>query len=323
MFDLPEGTNEGLGDPRLRKRLARDPQADEEDERAAFWRGVLIAYFHARHESTQRLTQAQFAKAHGLSLRAFRFQLAMHGEAIKKDLGLLVPQSAPRSRVMLTARDEAIMQRLGHDRCHSLAFLAKQYFGDAQSPADAATKRLRLLERAGYLRLGRSLHPLISLTPRGARRVGAAPPRPVHPRHLAHHLATLRAIETYRQQVEAEGGRFVSTALPTGGTAEYQLEFHIQAAERGGQGTVAGRNYDVSPDAIVFVELPDPATGEMKAATVALEYYTASYSDTQIRGKAVLVSQYDAICQVADSAATARRVAGLTGAPCSIQGKAE
>lgn len=253
----------------------------------------------------------------------FRAQLALHGEAVKKDLGTSTPQAAPRSRVMLTARDEELMQRLGHDRCHSLAFVAKHYFGAAQMPLDAATKRLRLLERAGYLRLGRSLHPMVSLTPRGARRVGAAAPRPVHPRHLAHHLATLRAIETYRQQVEAEGGRFVSMPLPTGGSAEYQLEFHIQAAERRGQGTVAGRNYDVSPDAIVFVELPDPSTGEMKAATVAVEYYTASYSDPQIRGKAVLLSQYDTICQVADSAATARRVASLTGAHCGVQSKVE
>jgi hypothetical protein len=177
-------------------------------------------------------------------------------------------------------------------------------------------RRLISLQRAGYVTFSRGSTPLFALTPKGARRVGAPLPRRVHPRHLAHHLATLGAIEDYRARLNAIGGRLVPTQLPDGQVAEYQLEFHVQAFERAGAGTQAGTEYNASPDAIVFAELPDPKTDELRLHRVALEYFTASYSDAQIASKAVFARQFDAVHQVADCVTTAARVAAITGAVC-------
>ncbi len=211
-------------------------------------------------------------------------------------------------------RDLRILSRLGHDRVLDLPFVASLHFHNTQQPTKNAMARLRELEEAGYLHITHTRIPLVSLSIRGARAVGAKV-KPVHPRHLRHHLATIRAIEAYRKELEAAGGSFVTRETSSGQRAGYLLEFHVQAEDRrGGKRTFAGMRYDASPDAIVFAQMPG-----MQAQRVAIEYFTAAYSDAQIRSKATFMQNFDSVYQVADTKNTATRVTFLTKSPCIVQ----
>ena len=63
-----------------------------------------------------------------------------------------------------------------------------------------------------------------------------------------------------------------------------------------------------TPDAVVDVERADGSR-----ATVALEYYTAKYTDQMIAGKGDFGSAYDELVAYADTAATASRVQSILG----------
>jgi len=277
----------------------------------------------AARAAGESLTQRHFAEANAVNVRTFQWHLQRSGAEVARHLGLKVESIAAEGaqrnvRVQLTDRDVAILTRLGHDRVHDLPFLASLWFSSSQQPTKSAMTRLRLLERAGYVNVLSERVPLVTLTSKGARKVGGTA-RPMHPRHRSHHLATLRAIEAYRRDLQAIGGRLVENPIASGQRAEYLLEYHVQSQERVGTGTTAGTRYDTSPDAVVFAEVPDPISGELRTQCIALEYFTTAYSDAQIRSKASFLNTFDAVHQVADTEATARRVSAITGAPCLVQ----
>lgn len=228
-------------------------------------------------------------------------------------MGVTVPSSAAHRHVMrLTERDVALLQGVAHDRAAPVDVIAMRLFG---GDLTAAERRLRELERAQLVAVRATLGGVVTLTPRGARSCGVATPRRFHPRHLAHHLCTLRAIESIRRSVEESGGRLVALEGPRGEELPYRLEVHVQGmerAEKSARGTERGQLYDAAPDAVVRIAWSD---GRME--TVAVEYFTAAYSAEQIADKAQLVQNYDRVIGVADTASTAGRVQDAIGIRCT------
>jgi hypothetical protein len=223
-----------------------------------------------------------------------------------------VPASPERHVVRLTERDVALLQGVAHDRAAPVDVIAMRLFGGDIS---ATEKRLHQLQRAQLVAIQANLGGVVTLTPRGARSCGVETPRRFHPRHLAHHLCTLRAIEGIRQSVASEGGRLVSLEGPRGEQLPYRLEVHVQGmerAEKSARGTERGQSYDAAPDAVVRIAWPDG-----RIETVAVEYFTAAYSGEQIADKAQLAHNYDRVIGVADTAATAERVQDAIGIACS------
>jgi transposase-like protein len=309
MQKMPEADERESGYPGFSHNAAASVEANEEPE-SEFWHRLLKNYFCSM-AAGERITQAAFAQKHGVNFNTFRTKLFRVGEQAQKEVAAeqrTPPPALPKKirRIELNQRDIDVLTRLGHDRCNSVRFIGELHFQGAANPAESARKRLARLRSAGIVQLIPSAcGDLAKLTKKGARRLSAPIPPSIHPRHLAHHLATLQAIEAYRKEVAAAGGRIVS----------YQLEFHIQAAERKGQSTRAGHSYDVAPDAVLVVEAPD-ALGVMGTQTIALEYYTGAYSEGQIEEKIALFNHYDAVLQVADSRSTAKRVERITQGPC-------
>ncbi|MEL6196021.1 MAG: hypothetical protein AAFQ77_03095 [Myxococcota bacterium] len=222
--------------------------------------------------------------------------------------GLVAAQPQPTSRIVLDARDVAILRELAHDRVCGVDVVAMRYFSNERE----ALRAIRRLQRGGHVKLLLREGGVVSLSRKGANAIGVRAPRRMHPRHLTHHLKTLRAIELFRASVEARGGRFVAFDDDSKSPG-YRLEIHVQAAARRGSGTVRGMSYDAAPDGVVNVAWPD---GRVEA--IAVEYYTSSYSDAQMREKTALQQQYAGVHQVADSPRTAERVQHATGAACSV-----
>jgi hypothetical protein len=309
------------------------------------WEGIVREYL-ARQDD---LTREEFARSQGVGAAAFKLWLsrltlrAAEGGRVwaglatprptQREGGAGVFQVRPQSlglgdagagskaiRGGLGERDLAILRGLAHDRMAGVDVIALRHWGAERGADGAALGRLRDLERRGYVQLVTRKSVAVMLTRRGARACGAAMPRRMHPRHLEHHLATLRAIERYRAEVERLGGRFVEFELPGGRRMPYQLEIHVQSLERAARsahGTTQGTDYDASPDAVVRVALPDGHGGTFEQ-NVAIEYFTRAYSDEQVQSKMELHEKFDRVVQVCDTATTAERVTGITGASATV-----
>ena len=314
---------EDADDPRGGRLFGRKtgPGPDENERLQGRWWRLITEYLILRAEGGTA-TQGEFAQTHDVNLRTFQAHLRQSGPSAAAQLGLDVSRVVhPKKsrRVQLTERDLAMLSRLGHDRVHDLPFVASLHFQTAQHPTRSAMARLRELEEAGYVQITGFRIPLISLSKKGARAVGAKV-KPVHPRHLRHHLATLRAIEAFRKELATAGGTFADRETPSGQRSGYLLEFHVQAEDRrGGARTTSGVRYDASPDAVVFAKIPGDQPGNFHVQRVAIEYFTRAYSDAQIRTKATFMQTFDAVYQVADTKSTATRVAFLTKSPCAVQ----
>ena len=233
-------------------------------------------------------------------------------ETVRSRIGVAVPASVERHVMRLTGRDVEILKGLAHDRAAPVDVIAMRLF---EGDISAAEKRLRELQSAQLLTVRAAHGGVVTLTARGARSCGVQTPRRFHPRHLAHHLCTLRAIEGIRQSIAGEGGRLVSLEGPRGEELPYRLEVHVQGmerAEKSARGTERGQLYDAAPDAVVRIAWPDG-----RVETVAVEYFTAAYSGEQIADKAQLAQNYDRVIGVADTATTAERVQDAIGIACS------
>lgn len=225
----------------------------------------------------------------------------------------LVTTPAPqKARVALTERDLIILRELAHDRVCGLDVIALRHFPNEE----AARKGLARLRRGAYVSVLQREAGAAMLTQKGARIIGARRPRRMHPRHLDHHLKTLRAVEELKQSLKASGSEVLPFYDRNGNEQPYRLEIHVQAAERGdksSRGTTRGTKYDAAPDAVVQIRT---SSGEVQQ--VAVEYFTASYSKDQILAKNDLHRLYDKVLQVADKPSTAARVEELTGRSCSV-----
>lgn len=221
----------------------------------------------------------------------------------------LVPEPAGRSHAgALSERDVSVLRDLAHDRCCSVDVLARRHFGGNKRQA---TEHLRKLQQRRQIDLVHRDPSVAYLSRRGARQIGVPPPRRMHPRHLKHHVATLRALEDLKEK----GVRLLPIEH-NGKQLPYLAEVHVQALERSGQsrqGTALGESYAAAPDAVIRVQQPN---GQVE--TVAVEYVTCKYSDVQIREKASLNETYDRVIFVADSSSTAARVETQTGQECGV-----
>ncbi len=225
-------------------------------------------------------------------------------------------EMASKKEPDLQERDIRILEDLRHDRCESLRIVAARHFGEVENPEAAALKRLRQLSASGWVRITDSGQTLVHPTRKAARALGCRPPRRIHPRHLAHHIATLEAIDKIRRDLEAQGRRVVPYLSPDGYDQPYRLEMHIQSADRRGTRRLgAGHNaYDMSPDAVIQVETAGGGVEE-----IAVEYFTKAYTKEQVvgtvtkPGKAALHGKYPSVIQVCDCKETAEKVRAWTG----------
>jgi hypothetical protein len=236
--------------------------------------------------------------------------------------------------IALTDRDLELLGYVGMSKQAPLELLAARFFryalqlgSDAEStitsdvptqrplkaPARACEKRLRYLEKAGYVTTkivraydGTSKTRAVTLTDRAALLLDVPRPRSVPARGRHHHMATLHAIERLRGECEKRGARIVNV--------------HIESQQRRilqkGRQTQPGQEYECFADALLYIEQPNPI-GEPSRTTVALEYVTSKYSDKDIIEKADSFRRFDAMIFVADTKKTAARVTRLTGEPCS------
>ncbi|MFH1810557.1 MAG: hypothetical protein ABIJ09_17580 [Pseudomonadota bacterium] len=309
----------------------------------AEWKEIVEGY-QQRREGEETLTQVDYCAELGIlygTFKRWRHRIGspefrkshpvLEVKARLKDEGLcteselsfggvtVARRPARRLRpVSLTDRDLKLLRELGHDRCCSVALVAQRHFGQHANPERAARTRLERLRDAGLVSLVQQGEPVAYLSTKGAGVIAAPRPRRMHPRHVEHHLATLKAVEAYRAQVEARGGRFVPVELGDGKQVPYLLEVHLQARERALKsrtGTSLGEVYDASPDVCLKVQYPG-----QPVQSVAIEFFSHNYSNEQIASKLRLQGQFDSVLQVADSAMTARRVERVTGERCGVVG---
>ncbi len=298
-------------------------------KRRGEWEAIIREY--VAQQERYAAVQAKYCASAGVSLAAFQKHLyaltvddngvrrwapehatQRAAEIVRARRGVAVPASTERHVIRLSERDIALLLGVAHDRAAPVDVIAMRLFG---GDVVAAEKRLRELQSAQLVSVRANHGGVVTLTARGARSCGVTTPRRFHPRHLAHHLCTLRAIEGIRQSVAAEGGRLVDIDGPRGEMIPYRLEVHVQGmerAEKSAQGTERGERYDAAPDAVVRIAWPDG-----RVETVAVEYFTAAYSGEQIADKAQLAQNYDRVIGVADSASTAERVQDAIGIACT------
>lgn len=307
------------------------------------WKTIIQEFIERQQEYHRR--QEAFAEKHGIALATFRAWLGRlairgaNGFELRSGSAIALPTARPvyvtqdsavlthhthelnkpqvRKLKLLNERDVTILKGLAHDRVVDVSVLAERHWNGSEPKA---RDRLRELESLGYVQVLTKRTAHVCLTRKGARSVGAPNPRRMHPRHLEHHLATLRAIEQLRRDVACRGGHFVDIELHEGQSMPYQLEIHVQSLERAMKsdgGTAFGTTYDVAPDGVVRIALPDGAGG-FREQLVAVEYYTHAYSDQQMAAKSELQRHYDVVWQVSDNATTAERVERITGASCKV-----
>lgn len=204
----------------------------------------------------------------------------------------------------MTERDAEILSYLAFAREAGVEWLGSLFFatnpqrGSVNSrPGFAALIRLRKLKEAGLVIVERGR---VRNSARGAAQVGCSTVRRVDDRLVAHHDATLVAVEHCRRR------------LPSGTVV---CDVWIEATERGRRMNRRG----VKPGAIG--SLPDATLNLRDAAgqarTLALEFVTDSYTKAMILEKRdVFRAAYDDVVFYADSPATAQRVALVTGETC-------
>lgn len=292
------------------------------------WEKIIREYL--AQQDRYATAKADYCKAAGVSLASFQKwlsamtvtkdgsrvwapELAAHRavETARARMGVVVKTWSAPHVMRLTAQDIAVLRSVAHDRAAPIDVIAIRHFGGDLS---AAQRRLEALESARLVAVRARDGGVVTLTARGANRCGVPTPKRFHPRHLTHHLCTLRAIEGIRQTVAAEGGRLIPLEGPRGEELPYRLEVHVQGMERSEKserGTVRGQQYDAAPDAVVRIAWPDG-----RVETVAVEYFTSAYSATQIEGKAQLAETYDRVIGVADKTSTADRVQDAIGIAC-------
>ncbi|MFC1611394.1 hypothetical protein ACFL6C_10565 [Myxococcota bacterium] len=297
----------------------------------AFWVELVARYLEVQNEQDL----VTFAAAAAVSCHALRWwltELTVAGSAanagshrrrrVWAPRGSQTRARLERQRIarrqsagtQLSPPEQAILRELGHDRCNSVEVIAQRHWSRCANPLRQAKVTIRRLENRGFVTTAPAHSHVVYLTRAGAREAGVKHPARMHPRHLHHHLATLQALEQYREKVEAMGSRFVDIKGPRGEPMPYQMEMHVQAMQRGGgRRPRRGHIYGVAPDAVVHVAMPNGAVQR-----VAIEYFTSAYSDSQIREKAELQRRYDVVVQVSDNATTAARVQMQTGLGCGV-----
>lgn len=294
------------------------------------WEAVIREYLRIQRETDGKLSLAAYAamlnvdyprlrkQFYTRSVAAWDGERVMRNEAHPSDVAVVLERLPTESKrchkAPLSETDIAILRDLAHDRCCSIDVLARRHWG---GDIKRATQHLQMLHRRRQIEFVHRDTSVAYLSRRGARLIGAPTPRRMHPRHVGHHVATLRALEDIKERLAREGAQIVPMNVD-GKMVPYMAEIHVQAQERAAQsrrGTARGESYATAPDAVIQVKGSDGSV-----ETVAVEYVTAKYSDEQISEKSGLARHYDRVVFVADSARTAGRVNAMTNCGCEIVG---